>query len=137
MGQKSVKRGVTISSAPPPEVTFVVGPEFVSTLKSFQKAGQGPRILKALERFQGMKSENPASTYGATDRPFQGPEYTGLAHAHLTHDISLIYRYVGALNQFKLYGFYSHDDLGTGTPPNTRKKSAVGGRLRSQVFENQ
>lgn len=95
------------------------------------------RTLKALERFQTQKSLNPRSTYGATDRPFQGPEFTGLDHAHLTHDISLIYRYVGTLNQFKLYGFYSHDDLGTGTPPNTLKQSAVGGRLRSQVFENQ
>lgn len=134
MGQKSVKPQPTVTSK---EVTYALGPEFASTFKKFKQAGQGTRLLKALEKFQQLKSQNPQQQYGGSDKPFTGGgNFSGLSHAHLTHDVSLVYRWDSAHREFKLYGFYTHDDLGTGTPPQLRKQENVGGRLQGQVFEN-
>ncbi len=138
MGQKSVKKSTTTpAAAPPKEVTYAVGPEFETTFKKFKQAGHGVRLQKALEKFQALKSANPQQQYGASDKPFKGKgNFSSLSHAHLTHDISLVYRWDHDEREFKLYGFYTHDDLGTGTPPQLAKQEVVGGRLKGQVFEN-
>ncbi len=137
MGQKSVKKSTTTpAAAPPKEVTYAVGPEFAYTFKKFKQAGHGGRLQKALEKFQALKSANPQQQYGASDKPFSSTgNFSGLSHAHVSHDISLVYRWDSVQREFKLYGFYTHDDLGTGTPPHYRKQDVVGGRLSSQVFE--
>lgn len=133
MGQQPVKPAVVSAKAP---VTFVAGPEFADTFKAFKKAGMGERLAKALDKFKSTKEQNVSTPYGASDKPFRGDEFKGLSHAHVTHDVSLVYKYQSSSNQFKLYGFYTHDDLGTGTPANVRKQATVGGRLRNQQFES-
>lgn len=139
MGKQPVKQVAgkpAVMSAKAP-VTFVVGPEFADTFKAFKKAGMGDRLAKALDKFKSTKEQNVTTPYGASDKPFRGDgNFQGLSHAHLTHNISLVYRLDSVHNQIKLYGFYTHDDLGTGTPPNLRKQMNVGGRLRSQQFES-
>lgn len=134
MGKQSVTPAAAAPKAP---VTFVVGPEFADTFKAFKKAGLGDRLTKALVKFKNTKEQNVNAQYGASDKPFSGEgHFKGLSHAHLTHNISLVYRLDSAQNQFKLYGFYTHDDLGTGTPANMRKQSTVGTRLSGQQFES-
>jgi mRNA-degrading endonuclease YafQ of YafQ-DinJ toxin-antitoxin module len=137
MARKAIKHtsSPTVSAASAP-ITFSLGPEFGSTFQAFKRAGVGDRLTKALDKFRLSKETAPTVPYGSSDKPFRGDgHFSGLSHAHLTHDISLVYRYDRSSNQFKLYGFFKHDDLGTGTPPNLRKQSSVGSRLTTQVFE--
>ena len=139
MGKQSVKpaAGRPAAVPVPTPVTFVVGPEFADTFKAFKKAGVGDRVAKALDKFKSAKEQNMTTPYGGSDKPFSSDgNFQGLSHAHLTHNISLVYKLDSARNQFKLYGFYTHDDLGTGTPANLRKQATVGGRLRTQQFES-
>jgi hypothetical protein len=37
--------------------------------------------------------------------------------------------------KLKLYGFFSHEDLGTGQPPKQKIQQKTGKRLKTQVFE--
>lgn len=140
MGKKSLKNEPvkgSPSTKPAEPVTFSAGPEFVDTFKAFKKAGLGERLTKALDKFKTVKEADPMAAYGSSDKPFLSDgHFSGLSHAHLTHNISLVYRFDRGTRQIKLYGFYTHDDLGTGTPPNLRKQSTVGPRLKGQVFEN-
>ena len=141
MGKQSLSQPGSKSAGSAPAVkqpvSFVVGPEFADTFKAFKKAGLGDRVSKALDKFKNSKEADPRAPYGGSDKPFLGDgHFSGLSHAHLTHNISLVYRLDNAANQLKLYGFYTHDDLGTGSPPNLRKQSTVGPRLKSQVFEH-
>lgn len=138
MARKAVKQPATTMVAPAPAVpvTFSMGPEFGSTFQDFKRAGMGDRLTKALDKFRESKEAAATAPYGSSDKPFRGDgHFSGLSHAHLTHDISLVYRYHKSANQFKLYGFFKHDDLGTGTPPNLRRQSSVGSRLTTQMFE--
>jgi mRNA-degrading endonuclease YafQ of YafQ-DinJ toxin-antitoxin module len=139
MGKKSlIPQAAKVEPAQPAvPITFSVGPEFAGTFKDFKKAGMGDRITKNLDRFKTAKQDNPLSPFGSSDKPFiSDGHFSGLNHAHLTHNISLVYRWDKLSRQIKLYGFYTHDDLGTGSPPNFRKQSTVGPRLKGQVFEN-
>jgi hypothetical protein len=43
-----------------------------------------------------------------------------ISHAHLTHNISIVYKIED--NVLYLFGVYTHDDLGTGQPPNINKQ---------------
>lgn len=72
------------------------------------------------------------------DKPFKGGgSYAGLYHAHLGDDISIVYKLEGRdPRKLKLYGFYSHEDLGTGNPAKKKIQQQTGKRLTSLVFEN-
>jgi len=87
--------------------------------------------------FMDVKRNNPNDPFGSSDRPFTGGgkfsnEVPGLRHAHLTHDLSVVYRVQG--NDVYLYGFFTHDDLGTGSPANRKKQDAMATRFANANF---
>ena len=93
--------------------------------------------LQNFKKFLTAKRQNPNMPYGANDKPFiAGGKFSTkipkLAHAHITHDISIVYRVVG--NTIYLYGFYSHDDLGTGSPVNRNKQDSMATKFSQMNF---
>lgn len=106
---------------------------------------RGDTFRDSFKRFlefkqQAAKSGNPLQPYGARDKPFipngqlrnAVPNET-LVHAHLSHDLNLVYSMTGRNPIiYKLYGFFTHDDLGTGQPANIKRQ-----RQQGSVFANQ
>lgn len=87
--------------------------------------------------FMDTKRQNPQSPYGSSDKLFRpngqfGTKISGIKHAHITHDISVVYKVIG--NNVFLYGFFTHDELGTGTPANIRKQDAMSTRFSNAEF---
>lgn len=106
---------------------------------------RGDTFRESFKRFlefkqQAAKSGNPLQPYGAKDQPFVPngilrnavPNET-LVHVHLSHDLNLIYSMTGRDPVvYKLYGFFTHDDLGTGQPLNRRKQKQQGRAFKNQ-----
>ena len=112
-------------------------PLFNQTLHD--KINQGnKRVSERLQDFLNTKKQNPLQPFGSSDKPFTGdhlkkavPNETML-HAHLTHDISIIYSLSGKDPKIlKLYGIFSHDEMGTGQPPNLKKQKQIAARLNN------
>ena len=87
--------------------------------------------------FMDVKRTNPNTPYGSSDKPFAangnyGSAVPGLRHAHITHDLSIVYRVDG--RNIYLYGFYTHDELGTGNPANMRKQASMADRFKNATF---
>jgi mRNA-degrading endonuclease YafQ of YafQ-DinJ toxin-antitoxin module len=96
-----------------------------------------PPIRRKFREFMQTKRDNPNQQFGNNDKPFQargyfGTRVPGLRHAHITHDLSVVYRVQG--NQIDLYGFFTHDDLGTGTPANLRRQQGAASGFGSLRF---
>jgi mRNA-degrading endonuclease YafQ of YafQ-DinJ toxin-antitoxin module len=105
------------------------------------KAVQYPVIGQKINDFVTFKSQNPLAQYGASDKPFQGKGnfgtvIQGLKHAHLTHDIMIVYT-LGGRNpiEFRLYGVFSHDELGIGQPANAKRQKSQVKRMANQAFQ--
>ena len=84
-----------------------------------------------------LKRQSPATQYGASDKPFKsmgsfGTRVSGLSHAHLSQDISIVYKIENG--KIYLYGFYSHDQLGTGQPANINKQQSMATRFSNMNF---
>ena len=122
-----------MAKQPPQQLpTLVVwGPEYKETLEKY-----APRLGNRVKDWLMKKMDNPLMLIG-NDKPFRGEgAYSGLSHAHLGSDISIVYRVEGRdPRKLKLYGFYSHEDLGTSQPPKINIQKKVGKRLTTQVFE--
>lgn len=101
---------------------------FKTTLKSH------PGVIEAFKKFVQLKSADPMAQYGAKDRHFSGEgNLPGYIHAGLTNDISLIYKRSGKNPTIiDLYAVLSHDELGTGQPPNMKRQKS-----NSKQFGNQ
>jgi mRNA-degrading endonuclease YafQ of YafQ-DinJ toxin-antitoxin module len=96
-----------------------------------------PEVKRALREFVKIKSQNPLASYGKRDYPFTGKGHLkGLMHAHLTHDLSIIYTVSGRdPHVISLYMVASHSDLGTSKgQPNTKKQAQIGKKLSQQEF---
>ena len=104
------------------------------------KARAYPIIGQKMQDFKAFKSANPLQQYGGSDKPFVGNGFfgnavRGLRHAHLTHDIMVVYKLSGADPKvFDLYGIFSHDELGIGQPANLKKQKSAASRLGNQDF---
>lgn len=123
---------MTKPSAPDlPHTVPVLGPDFNDTFARYSS-----RISRTWEEWSKNKLANPLELIGY-DKPFKGgTNYAGFNHAHLGDDISVVYKLEGQNpRKLKLYGFYSHEDLGTGTPPKLKLQVKMAKRLKSQVFE--
>jgi mRNA-degrading endonuclease YafQ of YafQ-DinJ toxin-antitoxin module len=109
----------------------VRGPEFQST---FLRAGD--EVASTFKRWLDQKLKTPLQLVGY-DKPFRGGgNYSGLSHAHMGQDVSIVYKLEGKEpRKLKLYGFFSHEDLGTGQPPKQKIQQKTGKRLKTQVFE--
>lgn len=52
-----------------------------------------PALKEAIKRFIETKAANPLAAFGAKDYTFTNAgHFKGLLHAHLTRDVSIIYR---------------------------------------------
>jgi len=94
-------------------------------------------VKDSLKRFLSSKRTNPQQSYGNKDYPFTSAgqfahEVPGLMHAHLSQDLSIVYKVQG--NEIYLFGIFSHADLGTGNPPNIRKQTSMARRFANMTF---
>ena len=119
-------------------VVFRHCPLYRETL--LDKARAYPIIGQKMQDFRTFKSANPLQQYGGSDKPFVsngffGNTVRGLKHAHLTHDIMVVYKLSGHDPKvFDLYGIFSHDELGIGQPANLKKQKSAASRLGHQDF---
>jgi len=94
-----------------------------------------------LQEFIKTKQENPLQPYGSKDYKFlgKGPIAKNLPkmrHAGMTWDVSLFYEVEGKdPHILKLYGFFTHDESGTGTPANIRRQKQLVTKLSNQTFQ--
>ena len=111
-------------------------PLFVDTMAEKLRSG-GKKVADRFNEFLQSKKNNPMQPFGKSDKPFQSggfiqgsiPSET-LLHAHLTHDISVVYSISGKDPRvLKLYGVFTHDEMGTGQPANRKRQKQFGDRL--------
>lgn len=87
-------------------------------------------VQTAMADFIEFKRANPLVPYGSKDRPFKHDPLKGIYHAGLTFDVSVLYTISGNNpNIITLYGIYSHDETGTGTPRNSKRQKQVHSRI--------
>ena len=123
-------------------IQFVRSKIFDETLA--KKSRQAPNVESKLQEFITAKQQNPLQPWGSKDKPFPadgpiGRQFPKLRYAHLTHDIILFYTMEGRDPiTVKLYGVFSHDDIGIGMPRNINKQKNLLKRLAGQpaVAEN-
>ena len=111
------------------------GPEFSATYKAY--GASRPQVITYYVKWIAEKQATPLRSIG-NDKPFVGATaLKGYMHAKMTRDISLVYKVAGSNpQQLKLYGFFSHKDLGTTTPPSSAIQNKVGARFKKQTFED-
>jgi len=109
---------------------------FDETLKS-----HGSAVLKAFTDFKKTKEANAMASFGSKDRPYSGdgplPSHKPkLIHAGMTWDISLIYSLSGQNpHVISLYGFFTHDESGTGTPAKVKLQKALVQKISNQTMK--
>jgi mRNA-degrading endonuclease YafQ of YafQ-DinJ toxin-antitoxin module len=122
---------VAPSVAPAPTTMVRIGSNYKDTLNSH------PLLLDKVDAFIRTKLADYSAQFGASDKAFAANgnfinAVPGLKHAHLNHDISMVYKIHGANPRFlDLYGLFSHDDLGTGQPKNDKRQ-----KTRAKQFSN-
>lgn len=108
--------------------------------ETYTAKSRNPSVVKKFNDFVSAKTSNPIAPYGSSDKPFRGGGFFSnsipkLRHAHITHDISIVYLISGFNpTQIKLYGLFSHDEMGTGQPQNIKKQKSLARQLTNQVF---
>lgn len=121
------------------DVEIKICPLFVETFN--EKVHGNPVVSKKYSEFKSVKTQNPLQSYGAKDYPMiaQGPIgklIPGMRHAHLTSDISVFYTIEGRdPTIIKLYGVFSHQDIGTGQPGNPKRQKSMGQQMANQQFD--
>ena len=121
-------------------VKFLTCPLFDKTLAEKSNI---PGVAEKFKSFVQQKTANPLAPFGSKDSPFMnaGPlsiAVPKLRHAHLTRDLSVFYT-IGGKNPtvIQLYGVFSHQDSGTGTPSNTSKQKSLGQRMKYSEFDRE
>jgi hypothetical protein len=120
--------------------------ELAKTLDRF--SDQKDRLKKQLGAFIQWKNQYPvngsipgrAPGFGNNDKKFiSGGNFDNrmpnIAHAHLTHNLSIVYYVDRETNTLRLYGVYSHDDIGTGNPPNINRQQQMATRWTNMKFD--
>ena len=114
-----------------PKVVFRETPLFKETLAKHKQAIGGK-----LKEFIAVKSADPLAKFGGKDQHFISTGIlvkTGLIHAHLTHDISILYKRSGKNPTYiDLYAIATHDELGTGQPANIKTQKNMTKKLIDQ-----
>jgi hypothetical protein len=119
-------------------VKFYASPLFDKTFT--EKTQQYPNLAAKFAEFQHSKTESPGAPFGGSDTSFiaAGPiarVIPKLKHAHLTRDLSVYYTIEGKdPTMIKLYGIFSHQESGTGTPGNINKQKSLSKQLKNQPF---
>lgn len=97
-------------------------------------------LAKKVFAFIDHKSANPMAPYGGSDTGFTPDGPIGLLkqnikHAHLTQDVSLVYRVHGANPRIlDLIGIFSHKESGTGNASNIRIQQQLATKIGNQEF---
>lgn len=120
--------------------------ELARTLDKF--TDQKDRLKKELGSFIKWKNEYPVNGsipgkmpgFGDSDKKFRSGRnfdmrLPNISHAHLTHNLSIVYYVDRETNTLRLYGIYSHDDIGTGTPPNMNRQQQMATRWANMRFD--
>lgn len=124
-----------------PTVSIKRSRSFADSMHQKVSAGN-KKLSERFEAFLQTKLNNPMQPFGKSDKPFLSagfirnaiPNET-LLHAHLTPDISIIYSITGKDQKvIKLYGVYTHDEMGVGQPPNIRKQKQFADRLSNTAL---
>lgn len=119
-------------------VVFKRSPEYKDTY--LRRIKNQPSLKAKFRDFMELKRNNPLQPFGASDKPFLGGGFfsnavPGLKHAHINQDISIVYKIVGKNpTEIYLYGFYTHDDLGTGQPANKAKQQSMSTSFSNRKF---
>lgn len=106
-----------------------------------QMVRRNKHIIDKIKDFESVKSANPLARYGNSDETLSpdgilSTEVPKIRHAKLTSDVSIWYTISGKDPQvIRLYGVFTHDDSGTGQPPNRKKQKALGSRMARQQFK--
>lgn len=90
----------------------------LNKLKSFLDSRRNGIPVKLSDRFN-------------SDAPI-GKAVPGIAHYHITQDLSLVYRIEGDTTY--LYGIYSHADMGTGNAAKINKQKSAAIRFSNMEF---
>lgn len=106
---------------------------------------KGNQVFKnKLHHFMEVKRHNPNAPVNASeDRMFTSGgifknAIANLRHYHISYDISIVYRVEmdGGEPVVYLYGFYTHDELGTGSPSSIPKQRAMSQKFKTFTFED-
>ena len=101
------------------------------------KTQQRPVLAEKIQDFLRAKEADPTKPFGSSDYAFShilGD--LGLRHAKLTADWSLLYTVSGRTPTIiKLYGIFSHDELGTGQPANIKRQKNMKQQLSNQTYK--
>lgn len=116
------------------------------TFKDSLSTHNTEQIKSKLKDFINHKFKHPANGsvpgmhpgFGSNDKQFHTTGHFGnairsISHAHLTHNISVVYRVRNDV--LELYGIYTHDDIGTGQPPNIRRQDSWADRWSNSTSE--
>ena len=123
----------------PNTVVFQEGPLWEETLRDAIKASPG--ILQKIAEFKRAKAENTLAPFGTNDRQFTSDgiykQYIQKAmKAHLTPDYSIVYELSGRNpTTIKLYGVFTHSDLGIGQPANIKIQKNMAKKLARSFSE--
>lgn len=119
---------------------FQISPLFRETFAA--KTQSNPALKGKVEQFLQVKTADPTQLFGASDKPFRSGGIFANAvpkirHAHLTHDLSMVYTVEGGADPvIRLYGIFSHDDMGTGQPQNLNRQRGVATKFAGQSFSS-
>lgn len=95
------------------------------------------KILDRLPLFIETKKENPNASFGKSDTPFISAGPLGilvpkLRHAHLSQDISVLYKIEGSKpTVLKIYGLWSHQESGTGNAANIKTQKQLAMKIKN------
>jgi hypothetical protein len=96
-------------------------------------------LAKRIFAFLDHKNNNPLQPFGSSDSGFTpdgpiGKLGLNIKHAHVSQDVSIIYRVHGNPQVMDLYGVFSHKESGTGNAANIRIQQQLATRLSNQDF---
>lgn len=105
---------------------------YIETLQKY------PKLAAKMKDFIQFKTENPSRQFGSSDYPFQADGPLGkmkIKHAHLSQDVSILYKMAGSPTTLYLYGLFSHNESGTGNTKNNKIQKSLATRLGNQFPE--
>lgn len=99
-----------------------------------------PEAVQGLAKFIAAKAADPIASYGGSDTHFVGEGPIGrlglkIKHAHISQDLSVVYRVHSKPTLVDIYGVFSHKELGTGNAPNVKMQKAMGKKFSNQEFK--
>lgn len=94
-------------------------------------------LKEKIAEFIQFKTTSPLEQYGGSDTHFTADGPIGrlglkIKHAHITQDVSILYRLHGKPTNLDLYGVFSHKELGTGNSPNVKTQQKMSKRFKGQ-----